>query len=98
VASLRVEGPDQPGLGARMCQAVGNAGVNLRGVSALALDHKFVAYLGFDRAADAEKARPPSRPCLANSRSPVPPPPRPRRPLAAGSGNPYFFHGAGTTR
>jgi len=30
--------------------------VNLRGISALALGGKFVAYLGFDSAADADKA------------------------------------------
>jgi len=56
VASLRVEGPDRPGLGAQMTQAIGNAGVNLRGISALALGRKFVAFLGFDSAADADKA------------------------------------------
>jgi len=56
VASLRVEGSDRPGLGAQMTQAIGHAGVNLRGISALALGGKFVAYLGFDSAADADKA------------------------------------------
>ena len=56
VATLRVEGADKPGLGGRVARAVADAGVNLRGLSAAVLGTKFVAYLGFDSQADADKA------------------------------------------
>ena len=54
--SLRVEGPDKPGVGAKMTQALGKAGINLRGLSAASLKKQFVAYLAFDAATDAAKA------------------------------------------
>jgi predicted amino acid-binding ACT domain protein len=53
---LKVEGDDAPGLGARIAAAIADAGINLRGVSAATMGRKFVAYLGFDNAADATKA------------------------------------------
>jgi hypothetical protein len=56
IATLRVEGSDKPGLGGRITGAVAEAGINLRGVSAAVVGNKFVAYLGFDSAADAAKA------------------------------------------
>jgi hypothetical protein len=56
VPTLRVEGPDQAGLGHRITRAVADAGVNMRGLSAMTLNGKFVAYLGFDDAAAADRA------------------------------------------
>ena len=56
IATLKVEGGDRPGLGAQLAQAVGAAGVSMRGVSAAAIGRKFVAYLGFDNWDDANKA------------------------------------------
>jgi hypothetical protein len=56
VAALRVEGTDRPGLGAQMTNAIAEAGVNLRGLSAAALGSRFVAYLAFDGSDDAERA------------------------------------------
>jgi hypothetical protein len=56
IASLRVEGPDRPGVGAQMAKVVANAGVNLRGVTAVGLGSKFVVYFGFDRGDDAARA------------------------------------------
>lgn len=56
VATVKVEGGDRPGLGAKIAQAVGAAGVNLRGFSAASIGRKFVAYLGFDNWDDAIKA------------------------------------------
>jgi len=56
VGGLRVEGPDKGGVGAKLTGALADAGVNLRGVSALALGKKFVAYFGFDSNADAANA------------------------------------------
>ncbi len=54
--SLRVEGPDKPGLGARMTRAMAGAGINLRGLSAAAIGPRCVVHLAFDSAADANKA------------------------------------------
>jgi hypothetical protein len=54
--SLRVEGPDKPGLGAKMTQALAGAGINLRGLSAAAIGKRCVVHLAFDSAADANKA------------------------------------------
>jgi ACT domain-containing protein len=56
IATLRIEGPDRRGLGARMTRAVAKTGVSMRGLSAMTLGGKFVAYVGFDRAGDATKA------------------------------------------
>jgi hypothetical protein len=54
--SVRVEGPDRPGLGTKMTQAIADASINLRGVSAAALGRRAVTYLAFDNAADANNA------------------------------------------
>jgi hypothetical protein len=56
VATLRVQGPDSPGIGARLTRAVERAGVNMRGLSAAVLGGQFVAYFGFDSDADADRA------------------------------------------
>ena len=54
--SVRVEGPDKAGLGAKMTKAISEAGINLRGLSAAALGRRAVSYLAFDSAADANSA------------------------------------------
>jgi hypothetical protein len=54
--SVRVEGPDRPGLGMKMTQALADAGINLRGLSAAALGRRSVAYFAFDSAEDAANA------------------------------------------
>jgi len=51
--SLRVAGPDKPGLGAKITGAVAAAGVNLRGMSAAAMGRKCVVYFAFDSRKDA---------------------------------------------
>ena len=53
--SVRAEGQDKAGLGARMTRAIAAAGVNLRGLSAAAIGKRFVTYLALDTAADATK-------------------------------------------
>lgn len=53
---VRVEGPDKAGIGGKMCRALAEAGVNLRGVSAAAIGKKFVTYFAVDSDEDAEKA------------------------------------------
>jgi hypothetical protein len=54
--SVRVEGPDRAGLGAKMTDALGAAGINLRGISAAALGRQAVSYFAFDSEADADNA------------------------------------------
>ena len=54
--SVRVEGPDKPGLGTKLTRALTDAGINLRGVSAAALGRRMVTYLAFDNATDADNA------------------------------------------
>jgi len=53
--SIRAEGLDKAGLGARMTEAIAGAGINLRGLSAAAIGKRFVTYLVLDTAADATK-------------------------------------------
>lgn len=54
--SLRVEGPDKVGTGARLTKALAKGGVNLRGISAAAFGKRFVIHLALDTAKDAAKA------------------------------------------
>ncbi|MCK4340156.1 MAG: amino acid-binding protein [Phycisphaerae bacterium] len=54
--TLRVEGPDRPGLGALITWTVANEGVSMRGASGAKLGGRSVFYLAFDSAADADKA------------------------------------------
>lgn len=54
--SLRIEGPDQSGMGAKMTAALAAAGINMRGLSAAALGRRFVCHLAFDTADAAAKA------------------------------------------
>ena len=54
--SVRIEGPDKAGLGAKLTDALAAAGINLRGISAAALGRRAVSYLAFDSAADSDTA------------------------------------------
>lgn len=54
--SVRVEGRNEAGAGARLTQKLGKAGINLRGLSAAALGTQYVAHLAFDTQEDAQKA------------------------------------------
>jgi predicted amino acid-binding ACT domain protein len=56
IATLRVEGPDRPGLGSRLSRAIADAGVNVRGVSAMVIGNRFVAYVGLDSPDDLARA------------------------------------------
>jgi len=56
ISTLRIEGNDRKGLGARIARAIARAGVSIRGLSAVVHGKKFVAYVGFDSPADAERA------------------------------------------
>lgn len=50
--SVRVEGPNEPGLVARLCGVVGDAGIGLRGMSAAVLGNRCVVHFGVDSAED----------------------------------------------
>lgn len=65
LGSLRIEGPNRKGLGARIASAIGQAGINIRGTSASAIGNRSVAYFSFDNAEDAKKAAPAVRKALA---------------------------------
>ena len=54
--SVRAEGPDRPGLGARITAQLAAAGINLRGLSAAAIGKRCVLYLALDTNAAAAKA------------------------------------------
>ena len=56
ITALRVEGSNKAGSAARMTRALADAGVSFRGLSAAAVGTKFVGYVAFDNAADAERA------------------------------------------
>jgi len=56
IHAIRVEGPDKPGMGARISGAMAEAGINMRGLSAVVLGRKFVMHLALDNPADAAKA------------------------------------------
>lgn len=55
--ALRVEGPNGQGLGYAMTHALGVAGINLRGLSAMVMGDKFVSYMVFYGADEAKKAK-----------------------------------------
>ena len=54
--TVRIEGPDKPGQGAKITAALAEAGINLRGFSAAAIGKKFVAHVAVDTSAAAAKA------------------------------------------
>ena len=54
--SLRIEGDNKPGIGARLTKTLAEAGINLRGLSAAVIGERFILYLALDTADDAEKA------------------------------------------
>lgn len=56
IYSVRIEGTDRPGLGAKITRALGDAGISVRGISGIAIGRKFVSYVAYDSAADQAKA------------------------------------------
>lgn len=53
--SVRVEGENKPGAGAEVTKMLGDAEINLRGLSAGVFGTKFVMHLALDSEADADK-------------------------------------------
>ena len=56
IRAVRIEGPDKPGLGAKITRALADKGINMRGLSAAVIGRKFVLHVALDSAADAAKA------------------------------------------
>ncbi|HZM43924.1 MAG TPA: ACT domain-containing protein [Burkholderiales bacterium] len=56
IHSVRIEGTDRPGLGAKITRALGDAGISFRGISAIAIGRNFVSYLACDSAEDQARA------------------------------------------
>ncbi len=54
--SVRIEGSDEPGLGAKITIALAQAGINLRGLSAAAIGNRMICHLALDTSTDAAKA------------------------------------------
>ena len=54
--TVRFEGADKPGQGARITKALGDQGLNLRWLSATRMGKKFVAYIGLGSSAEAAQA------------------------------------------
>lgn len=53
--SVRVEGENRPGVGAEVTKMLGDAGINLRGLSAGVLGTKFIMHVALDSEADADR-------------------------------------------
>jgi len=56
LVAIRIEGPDKRGQGASITKALADKGINLRGLSAIAIGRKFIMHLALDNAAAATKA------------------------------------------
>ena len=54
--ALRIAASNKAGLGAKLTDELGRAGINLRGLSGAAIGKRAVLHLAFDSAADAGKA------------------------------------------
>lgn len=57
VRTLRIEGPNEAGLGAKIARALSEAGINMRGFSAAALGERSVTNIAFDEDETANRAR-----------------------------------------
>lgn len=55
--TLRVEGSDKPGMGAKITAAIAEEGINLRGFSAAAIGKKFVCHIALDKTEDVTIVR-----------------------------------------
>ena len=56
IHSIRIEGGDKPGLGSKIARALSDAGINFRGMSAIAIGKKFVSFVALDSADDQVRA------------------------------------------
>ncbi len=54
--AVRVEAPNEPGMGYRVTQALAMEGLNLKGISTVAVGNQVGIYVALDTPQDAEKA------------------------------------------
>lgn len=54
--AIRVTGPNGPGVGGQITRTLAEAGINLRGITALVVGETFVMHFAVDTGSDAEKA------------------------------------------
>ncbi len=57
VASLRIQGPDCPGVAAEMAQKLAAADLPLLGLSAAVIGSQFIVYIRLESMADVERAK-----------------------------------------
>jgi hypothetical protein len=50
ILSLRIQGPNRRGIGAKLTQALGDAGINLQGFSAMGLGNSGLFYVALNKA------------------------------------------------
>jgi len=55
VHSVRVSGRDRPGIAATVAQRIAEAGISLRGFTAVVIGAQFIAYLALDSRGDADR-------------------------------------------
>ncbi len=56
VESVRVVGKNVPGIAAKMADLIAGGGISVRGFSVAVIGTRFIAYIGFDTAEDANRA------------------------------------------
>lgn len=56
VDSVRVEGDNVPGAAVNIADVIANADINIRSFSAAVIGPRYIAYIGFDNASDADRA------------------------------------------
>lgn len=56
IAAVRVEGENEPGAAATLTDLIAAADINMRGFSGAVIGDRYIAYIGFDSSADANKA------------------------------------------
>ena len=55
--SIRVEGPNEPGITARLTRLLADADINVRGLSAAVMGTRFIIFLALDTPSDTTKAK-----------------------------------------
>jgi hypothetical protein len=56
VASVRIEGKNEPGVASKIASSLAGERINLRGFSTAVIGGRFISFLGFDSVEDADRA------------------------------------------
>ncbi len=57
IPTLKIEGPNRPGMGAELTKVIGDAQISMRGLTVTTIGHKFCCFIGFDGVKDLETAQ-----------------------------------------